>query len=1831
MYVKNKQESEMEHLQEDFVDTAVKVKVTAGSTVGLIVNNNDLLANVRAASKKDNAMYLALIKIDGFPRIIDSYATGDSTIQNADNCQGWDCTVEGQKCIPPTKGSNDKNYVCVNKKWVEGESSEDLRFQDDLQIYFDKAKLLSDKYLMIFSKGSAYSNLSLASKNFIKNNLGANQIFDINAAVPYLLIYDPIDNNVRVEQVGKTGESITYQNTMYATKRDLAFNKDGLMISGLQCYLDATRKESYQPSFGTLWKDISGKGRDFRWQKGPSHADGKFLSTMFTSGSAFGPNCDTFDLGDGTKGFAIVMCAKTNTLQYGHAFVAQGVPNFYGIQAHTPWPDQRVYFDQGWPYAGENVNRISAEVGPCSEEMFVWAFVRDYNGAMKIYRNGALLVEGKIEGATPLNLKDVPFEIARSFDANISKFLIYNTFLTAEDVDGVTKWIQNDETSQRNARMKEQAKNVPEEVPVKLGLQLFLDTNNYEEGSLDWKDQSGNGYDFKWSTAPTVESKSFLLNGEYALSAKPSRLLNIDNNDYYTICWVAKTNNLSINSVFKIKGNHNNSRGIFCHPTWVNNFIYFDQAGCCDDNTQRVYGDVGSVSSEYAFYTLRKTKNERAIFVNGKRLAVRNTTGASININMESMIIGRDLEDGYTWFANLRNFMVYNRDLTDAEITRLFNRYYSKYEFGKYTYEAADSFCRKQGKKLCKVDDYCVNGKPTYLMDEDDKWAPIGDYPDGWIQLGKNGDSCKTFKQKCQIGKDGTCDPNGNPTWTNKVDREVGVLCCDIKYQPLVINAVLIEGSDPSVLNNKLTFFRDTIFQSISSSDVTDVTNIKEFPGLTPNFQKGNVDAIVNVSADQSVWFKERAIMTYSSSKKESQEFTFVNFFNKLPEDFVDGYVDAVATRGYSTEFIMFKKTRYCIVDMTTKTTVGYGNIKDKYKTLPLEFQLGYLDCAMWAGGSTSYLMKNDNLIQFDFSSNTISRGPVKISSVWDKLLPPFISKASVCKVYEKLVEQFKKDTMKQKYWNKKYYRECKRIAKTEYEVNLENYKKLVDKYNEEFKKDSSDLQEIESQIKLFEKALSDKKLEFRDYENKYLDIKMKPCKNDDVCSDKSVPVPTCKVTSTFVKPADPTKKQIVVKEYDTSTAPRAFTDINTNNMENCYYDPNVGTEFTDGFNFKAHPKAKEYIEATKIKKLSDFTIKDYPGIEKYILKTYIPKQKTSNDFKVEDHPDYMNYEVKPDDKPAIAQSGSGSSSSSSGGVPPPNTAAPAIPNIATVTPVAAPANPAPVLKVEPFENYRTGEKASLLEEAEASLRLADSLAKEKKKVFLEATTKCQIARSKTDKETAAKEYNMAKEISNQASASYDAALKSVKLAKELETDSSKKENKVDKSVKSKKPDNTDKRKEIKIVKTALVNTMVKADDVKSAYKEVENNAVKKDKVEDTFEIAKAKLLKAIAESKESHKRTEEAKTAVRKVLDNIQTCNKDYTKEVTNNIEEAKKKVKEIKKEHKMIRAKEKEKKQKVNKLMKVVDKSKDNLEKANTVLNDSKMNVTKATVDHISSVKAAKVIQVSTNYLINKEKAEEVYAEYKSSMKRVSYAKKEKNENKLNEAMVNEKKVKEKLQMVEKLLKESKEEFQRELNSYQCHNNAIIEAEQKKTAAAHVAAVHTLSEHDAEKEKLRSINKKKDKVLEKVKENKKVIKKKESTEKALQKEKEVIKNEVKDATKKAEVLTKKANKTNSQSDQLEATKVSLKCEEAKAKVYAIKQKISTIQKEIDLAKQKELKAKQVIKKVEKAIDTASQTVQKTEEKAKQSVETHAKALLSEKSTKENFTSTMTLIGSML
>ncbi len=1168
-------------VEEKFTNSSFLAELTSGPNVGVRINNLDILAQIQASNKKDNAIYILIIKVDGTPRIINSYSTG-----------------------------------------TKQEESQALFL--DLERYFDKSKLLDDKYLFVLSRNTSGTYLGDNVKNFLRTKLKAGKINDLTNKRPYLFIYDLIDNNVRTEQLGTDGGSETFKNILFATARDLSYNNEGMLISGLQCYLDATRKESYSPEFGYRWKDISGKNRHFDWAKPPIFGDGQMLNTIRT-GEARGPNGNTFELGNGSQGYAIILYSKTNSLRNSHAFVFEGVPSFYGIQSHITWGDNTVYFDQGWPYVGTGRNRVQA-YQPDWAEYHVWAFVRAFDGSMKIYKDGNLVVSGAPGGATPLNLKATPVRLNIGWDANISKFMVYNIHLMPEDVRQLSNWIINDERKQRELRMKAQEARVPENIPVKYGLQCYLDSRQYTQGSLDWKDQSGNGYDFKWNTAPQLDNGSILLNrGEYALSTKGSRMLNIDSKDTYTICWTSKTNQLSTNVVFKIMGNHNMNRGIFAHPTWVNNYIYFDQAGCCDDNRERVYGDVSKYSKDYAFYCIRKTNNERAIYVNGLKLHTRNTSGAPININMDSMIIGRDLQQNYNWFGNLKNFMVYNRDLSDAEIKKLYEKMFSPYEFSKSNYDESEQFCRKRGLKLCKGSDYCPNNKPLYPLDTN-TWAPISDYPNGWIQVGPGGESCKTHKQKCQVTKDSNCDANGDPVWANKKEKEIGILCCDIKYQPLLINAIHTAYLGAIT---RLTFFRDKSYQTIDykSGKVVEVSNVQpitKFKGLTRSFMNGNIDAIaITRNNNESLWFIGKSVMVYDNLKQSGKEMLVSEYFNKLPDDFKGGFYDAVATRGPNTEYIIFKKNRYCIVDMVSRTASSNGLIS-AYNALPQDFKLGYLDCAVYSGRTNcSYLFKNDKFIEFNFANKSIVRGPADISSEFGYLLPPFSAKNQLCKVYERLSKL-------NKTWMGKYYKACKKVVKKEYDVNLNTYKTLVDKYNKELNKTKEEKRKIKERVDAFAKALEKKRTELINLDAKLLDIKTKPCKRDEVCLDKKVKREICtEEIPKVIVPGKINKKQIIVKEKDIKDINPKFYEIDSRNIEKCYYDPNVGKEFEGGFNFEKHPEAGNYVKADNVKLVSDFDIKDHPDYANFIPKNKIPKRRSAQDFDIKDHPDYEKYQEK--------------------------------------------------------------------------------------------------------------------------------------------------------------------------------------------------------------------------------------------------------------------------------------------------------------------------------------------------------------------------------------------------------------------------------------------------------------------------------------------------------------------------------------------------------------------------------------------------------------------------
>ena len=395
----------------------------------------------------------------------------------------------------------------------------------------------------------------------------------------------------------------------------------------------------------------------------------------------------------------------------------------------------------------------------------------------------------------------------------------------------------------------------------------------------------------------------------------------------------------------------------------------------------------------------------------------------------------------------------------------------------------------------------------------------VCNYPEGWVRFDKNGDVYKTTNRN---------------------------ICCSVKYVPLVIDAIHLGQ------NNTLTFFKAHKYQTIAPNKTFPVEDIKNLGGLTSNFMAGNIDAItISDKPNISLWFCDKYVMIYDDIKKSGiSETSISSYFHNLPNDFKSGKLDAIACSGPKTEYILLKGTRYCIVDMNTNNFIRAGNIADKYTSLPSEFKMGFLDCAVYSRGTNSYLMKNNKLVEYNFNNNTVIKGPVDITSVWPTLLPPFISKDKACGVYEILM----KTNSDKKYWEGKYYKGCKRIAKKEYDANLTTYIGMVNKYRDEYIKEEGDRKNIETEIAKYEKLLEAKKAEMSKYEKELDTVKNAPC-------------PTSGNSNI--------KKSIVVYE-DKPT----YYDINSKEVNSCF------------------PVDNNYIPKSKIPKQKtalDFKIQDHP------------------------------------------------------------------------------------------------------------------------------------------------------------------------------------------------------------------------------------------------------------------------------------------------------------------------------------------------------------------------------------------------------------------------------------------------------------------------------------------------------------------------------------------------------------------------------------------------------------------------------------------------------------
>lgn len=69
--------------------------------------NASILDDIKRLQQMEQSLYAEL----------EATSARQATIQDADSCRGFDCTIEGQKCPAGKPGAGTKNWVCKNKRW----------------------------------------------------------------------------------------------------------------------------------------------------------------------------------------------------------------------------------------------------------------------------------------------------------------------------------------------------------------------------------------------------------------------------------------------------------------------------------------------------------------------------------------------------------------------------------------------------------------------------------------------------------------------------------------------------------------------------------------------------------------------------------------------------------------------------------------------------------------------------------------------------------------------------------------------------------------------------------------------------------------------------------------------------------------------------------------------------------------------------------------------------------------------------------------------------------------------------------------------------------------------------------------------------------------------------------------------------------------------------------------------------------------------------------------------------------------------------------------------------------------------------------------------------------------------------------------------------------------------------------------------------------------------------------------------------------------------------------------------------------------------------------
>lgn len=205
---------------------------------------------------------------------------------------------------------------------------------------------------------------------------------------------------------------------------------------------------------------------------------------------------------------------------------------------------------------------------------------------------------------------------------------------------------------------------------VTSGLVLCLDAANprsYSGTGTAWYDVSGGGYTATLVSAPTYNAAGyFVFTGtQYATVTNPLFASQTATNQTWTVSAWLNVDDTANQSLINF--------GIGLYPSYgTNNSLLYLNSGANDYYTYG--GDVGNLGWKYITFRFNNSTGARTIYSNASDISTSgpNNTSTPVALNATSTIASN-------LRGNLAKLEIYNRMLTDAEVTQNFNAARGRY------------------------------------------------------------------------------------------------------------------------------------------------------------------------------------------------------------------------------------------------------------------------------------------------------------------------------------------------------------------------------------------------------------------------------------------------------------------------------------------------------------------------------------------------------------------------------------------------------------------------------------------------------------------------------------------------------------------------------------------------------------------------------------------------------------------------------------------------------------------------------------------------------------------------------------------------------------------------------------------------------------------------------------------------------------------------------------------------------------------------------------------------------------------------------------------------